>query len=96
MSKNRQDLINSTSLTPFAQSGGRIIYLDNNGDPSPSIFLWLYSVSSLMIYNLSPVNSNEENMLLECVMYVFNSMRPNELHFSRPRLILLRRDADKK
>lgn len=64
MSKSRQDLVNSCSLTPINQYGNKIIYLDNNGDPSPSIFLWLYTVSSAMIYNLSPTNSNEENTLL--------------------------------
>lgn len=45
------------NLISYTHGGDRVIYLDNNGDASPSIFLWLYFLSSVMVYSLTPNNN---------------------------------------
>lgn len=64
------------SLVSYTTQGDRIIYLDNNGEPTPSMFMWLYFLSSVMVYNLSPSNYNEEAELLKCLAFVHNNLQP--------------------
>lgn len=63
VSRNGEELVNCPNLTMATNSGGKSIFLDYNGDPIPPLFSFLYYISSVMVYNLSPNNENEENIL---------------------------------
>lgn len=54
MSRNNEELVNTPTYSSYAYDNSRIIYLDNNGNPTPALFLWLYFISGIIVYNLSP------------------------------------------
>lgn len=71
-------------MASVSETEQRIVYLDNNGQPSPAIFLWMYYVSSVIVYSLTPNNFNEESYLLECLVYTHNSLQPEFMGLPRP------------
>lgn len=96
MSRNREEILNSPTIPSYSTPTTRIIYFDNNDNPNPNLFLFLYYISSVMVYNLSPNSEGEEKLMMDCIFNNFDNIRNNFSAFSRPQLVIVRRDAGRK
>ena len=83
MSKKSSPIINSP-----AQS-----CLNGDGATSHEIFLWNYFLSSIIIYNLSPSDRNEEATLIDHLSFVQSHLDSEIDDLSPPQLVIVRRDA---
>ena len=93
MTKNAKPVINSPAHNSRTRNGDRIIYFDSEGESTSEIFLWNYFLSSIMIYNLTPNERNEELNLIDHLSFVQSHLDSDIDDLSPPQLILIRRDA---
>lgn len=93
MSKKSSPIINSPAQSCLNRNGDRVIYFDGDGATSHEIFLWNYFLSSIIIYNLSPSDRNEEATLIDHLSFVQSHLDSEIDDLSPPQLVIVRRDA---
>ena len=93
MAKSSKPLVNSPAHNSKSRNGDRVIYLDTDGEPSSEIFLWNYFLSSILIYNLSPSDHNEETNFIDHLAFVQSHLDSEIDDLSPPQLIIVRRDS---
>lgn len=60
MCKNKSKIINSPAIpTKTSANHTRLIYFDCSGDPTDSIFLWNYFLSSIVVYNIENYDADK-------------------------------------
>ena len=97
MSEVQRSIANSPKYHYFTKNNSRVQFIDVRDDISNENFLFLYFLSSVIIFNVKDGDQKAQNEYLKKFKFVNKKLYlQEEDDLSQPRLIFVRRDADEK
>jgi GTPase SAR1 family protein len=97
MSEVQRSIANSPKYHYFTKNNSRVQFIDVRDDISNENFLFLYFLSSVIIFNVKDGDQKAQNEYLKKFKFVNKKLYlQEEDDLSQPRLIFVQRDADEK